>query len=52
MLVDVLKEEGVNVRGVWFDLNVCIVFVFVIFCIDGEREFMFYWNLFVDMLMV
>uniref|UniRef100_A0A7I4D5S6 fructokinase n=1 Tax=Physcomitrium patens TaxID=3218 RepID=A0A7I4D5S6_PHYPA len=52
MLVDVLKEEGVNVRGVRFDPNARTALAFVTLRTDGEREFMFYRNPSADMLMV
>lgn len=36
MFVDVLMFNKVDVEGLWFDFNVCMVFVFVIFRSDGE----------------
>lgn len=42
MLVDVLEKNGVNVKGLCFDIVVCIVFVFVVLKECGEWEFMFF----------
>lgn len=51
MFVDILKENNVNNEGMRFDFGVRIVLVFVILRNDGEREFMFYRNFSVDMLL-
>lgn len=42
MLVNVLISNGVNVKGVRFDLHARTALAFVTLRADGEREFMFY----------
>ncbi len=50
MLVDVLKENGVETKGCRFDANARTALAFVTLRHDGEREFMFYRNPSADML--
>ncbi|KAI3841892.1 hypothetical protein MKX03_024969 [Papaver bracteatum] len=51
MLVDVLKENGVNSEGVSFDKDARTALAFVTLKKDGEREFMFYRNPSADMML-
>jgi fructokinase len=50
LLVDVLKENGVETKGCRFDANARTALAFVTLRHDGEREFMFYRNPSADML--
>lgn len=50
MLVDVLKENHVETRGIRFDPNARTALAFVTLRDNGEREFMFYRNPSADML--
>jgi fructokinase len=51
MLVDILKENRVESRGVRFDPGARTALAFVTLRDDGEREFMFYRNPSADMLL-
>lgn len=51
MLVDILKQNGVNSDGVCFDEHARTALAFVTLKHDGEREFMFYRNPSADMLL-
>lgn len=51
MLVDILKEYGVDTRGMHFDEGARTALAFVTLRHDGEREFMFYRNPSADMLL-
>ncbi|KAI3880966.1 hypothetical protein MKX03_007812 [Papaver bracteatum] len=51
MLVDVLKNNAVNTEGVCFDKEGRTALAFVTLKKDGEREFMFYRNPSVDMML-
>ncbi|KAF9587163.1 hypothetical protein IFM89_039603 [Coptis chinensis] len=51
MLVNILKNKGVNVDGVCFDSNARTALAFVSLKKNGEREFMFYRNPSADMLL-
>ncbi|KAL2649657.1 hypothetical protein R1flu_017785 [Riccia fluitans] len=51
MLVDILKENRVESRGVRFDPGARTALAFVTLREDGEREFMFYRNPSADMLL-
>ncbi|KAF6143913.1 hypothetical protein GIB67_001707 [Kingdonia uniflora] len=51
MLVDILKQNGVNSDGVCFDPNARTALAFVTLKTNGEREFMFYRNPSADMLL-
>lgn len=51
MLVDILRENGVNTDGVCFDMEARTALAFVTLRKDGEREFMFYRNPSADMLL-
>ncbi|XP_078444285.1 putative fructokinase-6, chloroplastic [Wolffia australiana] len=51
MLANILKENGVNSRGVRFDPGARTALAFVTLRSDGEREFMFYRNPSADMLL-
>ncbi|CAM6105145.1 unnamed protein product [Calypogeia fissa] len=51
MLVDILKENRVESRGVRFDAEARTALAFVTLREDGEREFMFYRNPSADMLL-
>ncbi|XP_042513223.1 probable fructokinase-5 [Macadamia integrifolia] len=51
MLVDILKENGVNIDGVCFDPDARTALAFVTLKNNGEREFMFYRNPSADMLL-
>ncbi|EFJ23710.1 hypothetical protein SELMODRAFT_102797 [Selaginella moellendorffii] len=51
MLVEILKDNRVNSRGVRFDQNARTALAFVTLREDGEREFMFYRNPSADMLL-
>ncbi|KAI3960901.1 hypothetical protein MKW98_019102 [Papaver atlanticum] len=51
MLVDVLKENGVNNEGVFFDKDARAALAFATLKKDGEREFMFYRNPSADMML-
>ncbi|KAI3973314.1 hypothetical protein MKX01_020689 [Papaver californicum] len=51
MLVNVLKENGVNSQGVCFDKDARTALAFVTLKKDGEREFMFYRNPSADMML-
>ncbi|XP_026460430.1 fructokinase-2-like [Papaver somniferum] len=51
MLVDVLKENGMNSEGVCFDKDARTALAFVTLKKDGEREFMFYRNPSADMML-
>jgi fructokinase len=50
MLVDVLKDNHVETKGVRFDPNARTALAFVTLQENGEREFMFYRNPSADML--
>ncbi|GLT63329.1 hypothetical protein SLA2020_359020 [Shorea laevis] len=51
MLVDILKQNGVNGEGVSFDKEARTALAFVTLKTNGEREFMFYRNPSADMLL-
>ncbi|KAK4489981.1 hypothetical protein RD792_000635 [Penstemon davidsonii] len=51
MLVDILKNNGVNSDGVLFDKHARTALAFVTLKRNGEREFMFYRNPSADMLL-
>lgn len=51
MLVDILRQNGVNTDGVCFDIEARTALAFVTLRKDGEREFMFYRNPSADMLL-
>ncbi|KAJ7975554.1 Fructokinase [Quillaja saponaria] len=51
MLVDILKQNGVNTDGVCFDEHARTALAFVTLKKNGEREFMFYRNPSADMLL-
>eukprot|EP00246_Nothoceros_aenigmaticus_P009723 TRINITY_DN2550_c0_g2_i3.p1 TRINITY_DN2550_c0_g2~~TRINITY_DN2550_c0_g2_i3.p1 ORF type:complete len:439 (-),score=53.55 TRINITY_DN2550_c0_g2_i3:74-1390(-) len=51
MLVDILKENQVDSRGIRFDEGARTALAFVTLRHDGEREFMFYRNPSADMLL-
>ncbi|MED6144179.1 hypothetical protein PIB30_013065 [Stylosanthes scabra] len=51
MLVDILRQNGVNTDGVCFDREARTALAFVTLRKDGEREFMFYRNPSADMLL-
>ncbi|GLU06687.1 hypothetical protein SLE2022_236930 [Rubroshorea leprosula] len=51
MLVDILKQNGVNSEGVCFDKEARTALAFVTLKTNGEREFMFYRNPSADMLL-
>lgn len=51
MLVDILKQNGVNSEGVCFDQHARTALAFVTLKHNGEREFMFYRNPSADMLL-
>ncbi|GKV09164.1 hypothetical protein SLEP1_g20707 [Rubroshorea leprosula] len=51
MLVDILKQNGVNSEGVSFDKEARTALAFVTLKTNGEREFMFYRNPSADMLL-
>ncbi|CAN6458228.1 unnamed protein product [Victoria cruziana] len=51
MLVDILKVNGVDARGVCFDEHARTALAFVTLKKNGEREFMFYRNPSADMLL-
>ena len=51
MLVNILKENNVNSRGMRFDPGARTALAFVTLRNDGEREFMFYRNPSADMLL-
>jgi fructokinase len=51
MLVNVLKTNKVEVKGVRFDADARTALAFVTLKADGEREFMFYRNPSADMVM-
>ena len=51
MLVDILKENRVESRGMRFDPNARTALAFVTLTKEGEREFMFYRNPSADMLL-
>ncbi|EMS46497.1 hypothetical protein TRIUR3_22532 [Triticum urartu] len=51
MLVDILKQNSVNVEGCLFDQHLRTALAFVTLKSNGEREFMFYRNPSADMLL-
>uniref|UniRef100_N1QWC9 Carbohydrate kinase PfkB domain-containing protein n=1 Tax=Aegilops tauschii TaxID=37682 RepID=N1QWC9_AEGTA len=51
MLVDILKQNGVNAEGCLFDQHARTALAFVTLKSNGEREFMFYRNPSADMLL-
>ncbi|KAF3440924.1 hypothetical protein FNV43_RR19210 [Rhamnella rubrinervis] len=51
MLVNILKQNGVNAEGVCFDEHARTALAFVTLKKNGEREFMFYRNPSADMLL-
>ncbi|KAL0432103.1 UNVERIFIED_CONTAM: putative fructokinase-5 [Sesamum latifolium] len=51
MLVNILKKNGVNSKGVRFDQQARTALAFVTLKHNGEREFMFYRNPSADMLL-
>lgn len=51
MLVNILKQNGVNAEGVCFDDHARTALAFVTLKKNGEREFMFYRNPSADMLL-
>ncbi|XP_065865904.1 probable fructokinase-4 [Euphorbia lathyris] len=51
MLAGILKENGVNGKGINFDKGARTALAFVTLRADGEREFMFYRNPSADMLL-
>ncbi|VAI24309.1 unnamed protein product [Triticum turgidum subsp. durum] len=51
MLVDILKQNSVNVEGCLFDQHARTALAFVTLKSNGEREFMFYRNPSADMLL-
>lgn len=51
MLVDILKENNVEHKGMRFDLGARTALAFVTLKADGEREFMFFRNPSADMLL-
>ncbi|KAI3977886.1 hypothetical protein MKX01_036726 [Papaver californicum] len=50
MLVGVLKDNRVNIQGVFFDKDARTSLAFVTLKKDGEKEFMFYRNPGADMM--
>ncbi|KAM0885470.1 hypothetical protein ACQ4PT_030318 [Festuca glaucescens] len=51
MLVEILKQNGVNAEGCLFDQHARTALAFVTLKSNGEREFMFYRNPSADMLL-
>lgn len=51
MLVDILKQNGVNTDGICFDPTARTALAFVTLRADGQREFTFYRNPSADMLL-
>lgn len=51
MLVNILKQNGVNSEGCLFDQHARTALAFVTLKKNGEREFMFYRNPSADMLL-
>ena len=51
MLVNILKQNGVNAEGCLFDQHARTALAFVTLKKNGEREFMFYRNPSADMLL-
>jgi fructokinase len=51
MLVNILKQNGVNAEGCLFDEHARTALAFVTLKTNGEREFMFYRNPSADMLL-